>query len=29
MKTAEWNQRSRSGDFIIKLKKETPFFTFG
>ena len=25
MKTAEWHQRSRSGDFIVKLKKETPF----
>ena len=31
MKKAELHQQGRSGDFIVKLKKESPFyhFTFG
>ena len=28
MKTAEWHQRARSGDFIVKLKKENTFSPF-
>ena len=27
MKTAEWQQQRRAGDFIVKLKK-TPFLLF-
>ena len=27
MKTGEWHQQGRSGDFIVKFKKNT-FFTF-
>ena len=27
MRTAEWHQRGRSGDFIVISKKHTPFFT--
>ena len=28
MKTAEWHQRGRSGDFIVKLKKKYTFLPF-
>ena len=28
MKTAEWHQRGRSGDFIVKLKKKHTFLPF-
>ena len=28
MKTAEWHQPGRSGDFIVKLKKEYTFLPF-
>ena len=28
MKTAEWHQQGRSGDFIVKLKKEYIFLPF-
>ena len=28
MKTAEWHQRGRSGDFIVKLKKKYTFSPF-
>ena len=28
MKTAEWHQRVRSGDFIVKLKKKNTFLPF-
>ena len=28
MKTAEWHQRGRSGDFIVKLKKKNTFLPF-
>ena len=28
MKTAEWHQQGRSGDFIVKLKKNTHFLLF-
>ena len=27
MKAAEWHQRGRSGDFIVKLNKKYTFFT--
>ena len=27
MKTAEWHQQGRSGDSILKFKKNTPLFT--
>ena len=26
METTEWHQRSRSGDFIVRLKKKYTFF---
>ena len=28
MKTAEWHERGRSGDFIVKLKKKYTFLLF-
>ena len=28
MKTAEWHQQGRSGDFIVRLKKEYTFLPF-
>ena len=28
MRTTEWHQRGRSGDFIVKLKKNKPFLLF-
>ena len=28
MKTAEWHQRDRSGDFIVKLNKKYTFLPF-
>ena len=28
MKTAEWHQQGRSGDFIVKLKKKYTFLPF-
>ena len=28
MKTAEWHQQDRSGDFIVKLKKGYTFLPF-
>ena len=28
MKTAEWHQQGRSGDFIVNLKKKYTFYYF-